>query len=274
MDLNSSQVSPDLDQLFAPVLPADDFDFERLAQTYNYRNVSDRSRLFVRLILKEIARRPQPVRLLDVGCGEGLGTTRRFAKPSIHRIRLAAQELWGVEPDTNAVPVQNVFDRHLYSTVEEADLPEQYFDIAYSYLVVEHVVDPVGFLKAIHRCLKPGGCFIFLTPSGKHAFARITRLLNRIHLDEFVLRMVRGRQKVEAYHYPVQYRMNDERAISAAAHEAGFNKPELVFEENEGPKPYFPGPLRPIYHLLRLKRAIYKNPQCLLNLYCRLTKPA
>ena len=54
--------------------------------------------------------------------------------------------------------------------METADLPENYFDLAYSYMVMEHVADPVGFLKALVKCLQPGGVYVFLTPNKRHYF--------------------------------------------------------------------------------------------------------
>ena len=156
--------------------------------------------------------------------------------------------------------------------METADLPTNSFDLSYSFMVMEHVADPGQFMQAMMNCLKPGGVYLFITPNKRHYFTRIATALHALHLDEAVLRMIK-RGAVEEYHYPVQYRFNDERCIDACARQIGFEKPEYAYVESDGPRGYFPGPLRLIYHVLSLKRKIIQHPGSLAGLICRMTKP-
>ena len=122
------------------------------------------------------------------------------------------------------------------------------------------------------RCLRPGGAYLFATPNKRHYFTRIAAALHRLHLDEFVLRLIK-RSSVDEYHYAIQYRFNDEHRINSCTQQLGFLPPQYAYLESGGPVGYLRGPLRPILHLLSLKRRIVRNPRLLLTLVCRVTKP-
>lgn len=260
-----------IDDLIAPAAPHDDLPFDELARRYNFRNVSDRARLFVRLLLKELDGRDGPVRALDIGCGNGI-STGRDAHGYLQAIHRRVDALWGVEPDETMTPTHGMFTRFQHAMLEDADLPENYFDLAYSFMVMEHVADPERFLSAVHRCLKPGGVYLFITPNGAHYFTRIAGLMKKLRVDELVLRLLRGKS-VEDYHYPVQYRCNRASQITPIARAAGFAETRIACVEINGPRPYFPGVLRPILWLMMGKRKLLKDPAALLNLYARLEKP-
>ncbi len=252
-----------------PERPHDDLAFEELARRYNFRLTSNPKHLFTRLVVKECRARPSPVRVLDIGCGRGVGRIREL--PWV--IRRFADELWGIDPDESVGPMANLFDHHEHAFMETAKLPEEYFDVAFSYMVMEHVSDPDAFMAAVMRCLKPGGAYLFATPNERHYFTRIASTLHKVHLDEFVLRLIKGHKKDE-YHYPVEYRFNGERRIDACAQRQGFQSPEYAYVESEGPIGYQPGPLRPLFHVFTIKRQLFKSPKALITLLCRMTKPA
>ena len=271
--MNQSQrTKSDIDlSSIQPVLPDDDLTFNQLTETYNFKNISDRARLFVRLLTKELEERPHPVRALDIGCGNGISSNREEQTIYLHAIAQETDELWGIEPDAQIQPDHGLFTNFQHALLEDAELPENYFDLAYSFMVMEHVADPDQFLQAVYRCLKPGGIYIFVTPNGHHYFTRIAGALKKLKLDELILRILRGKA-VEEYHYPVQYRCNRHADIKRLTTATGFLSPQIACVEITGPKPYLPFILRPVWWLMMRKRALIKNPKLLLNLFARLEK--
>ena len=255
--------------IIRPRRPHDDFTFAELSQRYNFRLTSDHRVVITQLILKECRSRPSPVRVLDVGCGRGISQRPEYQAA----IRGVADKYWGLDPDKGVAPPEGLFDHHQATLMEDAKLPEDYFDLAYSNMVMEHVAEPDRFMAAVMRCLKPGGVYLMVTPNKRHYFTRTASALHKLRLDELVLRLIMG-SKAEGYHYPVQYLFNDEPSIAACTKRLGFLPPEFAYIESEGPIGYFPVPFRPIYHLLAFKRTVIKQPRSLISLLCRITKPS
>lgn len=247
----------------------DDLSLEELATRYNFRQTSQHARVFTRLVMKECQRATRPVRALDIGCGQGIARHVAYQ----WAIREHVDDFWGLEPDATRVTPKGLFDHHVTALMEDADLPESSFDLVYAYMVMEHVEHPDAFMEAVRRVLKPGGVFLFLTPNRRHYFTRIASLMRKLRLDEVVLRLVRGKQTDE-YHYPVQYRFNDERTVRASGERLGFEPPVFAYLEMDGPRVYMPGPLRPVFHLLAWKRSVIRNPRSLVALVCRMSKRA
>jgi len=96
-------------------------------------------------------------RLLDVGCGNGDSLVQMSAFG------------WNVEGiDTNPAMVQVCKERELkviQGTLEDQNFPSDTFDAITVKHVIEHVYDPLGFLKECHRILKPKGQLMILTPN-------------------------------------------------------------------------------------------------------------
>ncbi|WKW12474.1 class I SAM-dependent methyltransferase [Pseudogemmatithrix spongiicola] len=248
------------DPVWMPQVAADAEGLATWRRAPNYRRTSDRRRVFVHAVresLAEAARAGGPVRALDIGCGWGISDDRVAGPEFLAGVRAAATELWGIEPDPSVQPTHGHFDRFQHATLEGAELPEAYFDVAYAYNVVEHVTDPVAFLRRVRAVLKPGGAFVFMTPNGRHWFSRLTRALRALKVDELALRAARGRAEVESYHYPVVHRMNDVATIRDLAHGTGFAEAEFAFFDHGDVLPYFPRPLRaPYAALARLSRRV------------------
>lgn len=249
--------------------PHDDLTMEQLAGTFSYGKVSDRRHLFTRFVVAEVARvrgeGVERVRCLDVGCGSGMARDPAYTR----RVRGAVEEMVGVEPDPAARATQDLFDRIHRTRLEEAPVEAGSVHLAYAFMVMEHVEDPEAFLASLRRMLHPRGAFLFLTPNGRHYFSRIAAMLQRVGLDEAVLRRVRGR-KVEEYHYPVFYRFNRPDDVRRHAARAGFGEVSLAFFEGREAHHYFPGPLRPVYGALSSLQRMRREPEVLLNLVGRL----
>jgi SAM-dependent methyltransferase len=207
--------------------------------------------------------------VLDIGCGRGLGRHAQY----VQAMRPFFGELWGIEPDVDVEPAPGLFDRVEHAMLEDADLPDGGFDIAYSFMVMEHVTNPEAFMATVARILKPGGCYMFMTPSGGHYFTRAASLLSRLRLDEFVLGIIKRKAK-DNYHYPAAYRLNTRRQIARVCARVGLPPPQCAFIESVGPSGYMRGPLRPAYHALAFKRKLIHHREALLTLIGRITREA
>lgn len=103
---------------------------------------------------------PKPIlgqRLLDVGCGNGA---------FLIKAQEAGWQVVGVDPDINAV--ETARNEGLDARVGSIDAfngHEDLFDAVTLSHVIEHVHEPVDFLVAAHRLLKPGGTLYLDTPN-------------------------------------------------------------------------------------------------------------
>lgn len=112
-----------------------------------------------------IAKNSGTRRLLDVGCHIGV------------MVELAQQrgwEAWGVEPSTWAAEQARARGLHVVTgTLDQANIPENYFDVVTLWDVVEHLTDPAAELRNVYRVLKPDGIFAIHTIDIESWFARV-----------------------------------------------------------------------------------------------------
>lgn len=126
------------------------------------------------LIADTKAKANRPLRILDLGCGDGVITKRihdRFPEEiivgididrvRINRARLLCQKAAFLQADTRFLP----YSKHI-------------FDILLCHHIIEHVADEVRFLCECRRVLIPGGTLILGIP---HEGGMIGRILRRMH---------------------------------------------------------------------------------------------
>ena len=101
------------------------------------------------------------VRLLDIGCGGGL-----LSEPMA---RLGATVV-GADAAPRNIPVAQVHAEksglaidYRHTTAEDMAAAGERFDVVLNMEVVEHVADPLTYLRACHDLLKPGGLHICST---------------------------------------------------------------------------------------------------------------
>jgi SAM-dependent methyltransferase len=119
-------------------------------------------------ILEQIERlRSPPGRLLDIGCGPGL------------LLEEAASRGWtpeGIEPSDWGVSEARSRGLDVRAgTIEDAQLRPGSFDAAVAADVIEHVADPLAFVRALHHVLKPKGVVFIATPNVQSLMARVLR---------------------------------------------------------------------------------------------------
>lgn len=125
---------------------------DRMANEFPVQVIQAREQLLKDLV----PLRSPPGRFLEIGCGYG---------PVLVAARDLGYEVTGIEPsdaarvwalDTHGLKIRAEF-------LEHCGFEDATFDVIYAWHVIEHVRDMTGFLKEVHRILKPGGIFFFGT---------------------------------------------------------------------------------------------------------------
>jgi len=100
---------------------------------------------------------PNRGRLLEIGCGMGF---------LLAKFREDGWQVEGIEPNRGYCEIiEEVHGIKASPTIlDEAGEPANSFDVIVMLHVIEHVPDPLGSLREIHRVLKPGGTLILETP--------------------------------------------------------------------------------------------------------------
>jgi len=222
---------------------------ERIQPTFAAQAYRDRQSIchlaFKDLLRDEVSRLSSTSKVLDIGCGSGIG------RESTTQESIASQveALWGIEPDPE-ITVPDCFSRVWRSNLEDADIPKQSIDLAYAFMVLEHVENVPAFMERLADSLKPGGVFFAGTINAKCFFAKVASLSGRLGLQEAVLKIARP-QALKDYHYPAVYRMNTRGTWAQLAKEYGFSKLDILVIDSDEWFAYFPKRIRWCAHVVR-----------------------
>src|SRR5476649_2361732 len=125
------------------------------------------------------------IRNLDVlDCASGIGWG------SFLMSRAGARKVVGVELSENAVSTARKYYTSdnldfINSAIEYVRFAEAKFDVVVSFETLEHVSDPLEFLKTLRRVSKPNGTLFLSTPNGR-AFKSVgDAAYNPYHLEEY-----------------------------------------------------------------------------------------
>lgn len=121
-------------------------------------------------------------RLLDVGCG--LGNFCRFIKA-----RNFLLDVWGVDFSAYAIKkAKKITDNVNYVVSDAYNLPfENYsFDFITAQEIIEHLNEPIDFLKELKRVVKPGGIVFLTTPW--RGITNKQGVLSEEHIQEWIPR--------------------------------------------------------------------------------------
>ena len=165
-----------------------------------------------RIFEREISRvlRPEHA-LLDAGCGR--------TAPILVQYRGRARRLIGVDLVEFDPSMQGL---ELYrGDLKAIPLESNCVDVVMARSVIEHVTEPALVFAEIHRVLKPGGHFVFLTANLWDYASLIAKLIpNRFH--PWIVSKTEGREEADVF--PVAYRANTRRAVDRWANLAGFER--------------------------------------------------
>lgn len=121
---------------------------------------------------RQIEEKQRPGKVLDIGCGRGLLLKKlrdRGWKPAGTEL---SEEAAAYARETANLPVTT-------QALEDADFPNNEFDLVILWHVLEHVRAPRAMLQEVGRILKPGGTLLVAVPnfdswearwSGRHWF--------------------------------------------------------------------------------------------------------
>jgi len=115
----------------------------------------------------------KPLRYINIiEAGSGTGSFLRVCKA-------AGAEVQGIEPDPSyAKQSSDLFNVNVAScNLEDFEDHQDYFDVACSFHVIEHVIDPTIFLKSMRELLKPSGVIFVECPGIDNMHTR--------HLQDF-----------------------------------------------------------------------------------------
>jgi len=107
---------------------------------------------------------PAGARILDVGCGRGviLGALAEQGF-EVHGLEISAEAARGADPRAEI---------RIADDLKDADYRSASFDQVIIWHVLEHLTDPAGTLREVHRILKPGGRLIVAAPNFSSIQAR------------------------------------------------------------------------------------------------------
>jgi 2-polyprenyl-3-methyl-5-hydroxy-6-metoxy-1,4-benzoquinol methylase len=137
------------------------------------------------------------LRLLDLGCGQGL-FTNAFKK------EFKYYDVYGLDHSITAIEYASSNFGEIDFVVADAYYPpfeDEYFDIIVCNNIWEHVPDPLNLLKSISRILKPNGQLIISTPS-RYRIGNLIRVflgkeisMSRHHITEYTVGQIREQLK-------------------------------------------------------------------------------
>lgn len=118
---------------------------------------------------------------LDIGAGNGFMLEQ--AKT------LGFKNVVGVEPSLNAYHTakKNIKKNILNTTFRSTDFKKNYFDLVFSAMTIEHVINVNKFLKDIYKILKPGGKVVIICHDEGHIIAKILKDKHPIINDEHIV---------------------------------------------------------------------------------------
>lgn len=163
-----------------------------------------------RVIERAILERLQPgATVLDIGCGR--------TAPNLSQLIGKAGRLYGIDvvDFTAEDPRLELFANDVR---DMKDIPSNSVDLAYSRAVMEHLENPEQAYAEIARVLRPGGVYVFTTPS-IYDYGSIAALLipNRFHAA--IVSATEGRAGEDVF--PTVFGSNSRRAIARHAAEVG-----------------------------------------------------
>jgi SAM-dependent methyltransferase len=161
----------------------------------------------LRAAFGDLLRPGEPIRVLDVGCGDGrfLDLMKSAFGDDI--------ETHGIdfEEDAVALAAANGHETQL-GRIEDAEYPAEHFHVIYISHVIEHLASPREFVGLANRLLTQGGLLHIETPNVDCAEARLAR-----------------RSYWGGYHFPRHWHLFTPETLELLGKECGFETRSIEF---------------------------------------------
>ena len=167
---------------------------------------------------------------LDIGAGHRIHSGWKGA--SSEELAARAGYLAGCDVGTDVLGHPHLHDARV---ADAANLPwgDRTFDLVSANMVVEHLSNPEMVFREVHRVLKPGGAFVFVTPNRKHPIIMLAALLVPPALRRLYGVVIERRASEDVF--ITEYRCNTVDAIAALARATGFHAEVLEAFVSEFP---------------------------------------
>jgi SAM-dependent methyltransferase len=155
------------------------------------------------ILEREVRRRVAPHHtLFEIGCGRTAPLLRHFEGD--------VARLCGVDlVDFRADDLPESIELH-QADAASTGLEDASVDLAYSRAVMEHIEDADAVFEEMRRILRPGGSYVFLTPSlWDYASLVSMAVPNRFH--PYIVRLTEGRAEEDVF--PAHYQCNTRSAV-------------------------------------------------------------
>lgn len=167
---------------------------------------------------EELVRGVEPrMRWLDLGCGHGILKSWRFEVEQ--RLAGSCKFLVGLDYDLPSLRVHKTIHNKVRGGIGTLPFRSSSFDLVSMNMVVEHLDDPAGQFREVHRILSPGGLCVFHTPNGRCIGTIAARFVPQ-GLKNGIVYLLEGREPGDIF--PAFYRANSEKQIEQLAQSTGF----------------------------------------------------
>lgn len=162
-------------------------------------------------------------RVLDLGCGRG-GLVEQLEHP--------LQQICGLDPDYRSLREHRLAFAdpplaRVNGVSQRLPFAANSFDIAYASWVLEHMAQPALDFEELHRVLRPGGLFVFITPNKRHPLINLNQIASRIGgLQDRLVEGLYGRAAADTY--SAYYRANTLDQINGLARASGLALERII----------------------------------------------
>ena len=168
------------DLLYASEIYDEDFSNELYQESTfnNFNEINGLKKTYRNCISLAIKDLKSKNNFLEIGCGNGY--MMEVA------IDLGFENVEGVEPSKLAISAanENIKKNIKHGVFNELSFKENFYDLIFIAMIIEHVTDINDFLSGLNKLLKPGGSIVCICHNERHLLSRLLKSKHPIINDE------------------------------------------------------------------------------------------